>query len=101
MAADVTELLQSIGGGTGGGALLGGLLAKYFMGKTDKEIEQIKLELQNNKDADALRDTAIELLKKDAENHSKMHDELKIMFREFEQKMDNKLDQIFRRLNER
>jgi len=99
MAIDITELLQSVGGGSGGGAILGGLLAKYFVNKNEKEIEAIKRELQSNKDADSIRDTAIELLKKETEYHSKSHEELKSWFKTFEEKMDKKLDQIFERIN--
>jgi len=94
MAVDITELLQSIGGGSGGGAILGGLLAKYFVNKNEKEIEALKQMMQNNKDADSIRDTAIELLKQDAEYSSKSHEELKQMFIAFEKKMDKKLDMI-------
>jgi len=95
----MTELFQAIGGGGGSGALIGGLLAKYFVGKTDKEIEEIKKELQTNKEADSLRDTSIELLKLEMENNKNNTHKIEMQLTKMEEKFEKKLDAIFEKLN--
>jgi len=99
MAVDITELLQSIGGGSGGGAVLGGLLAKYFVNKNEKEIEALKDEFKKQIELNNIQETAIAILQKDNEFHAKSHAELKLWFKTFEEKMDKKLDQIFEKIN--
>lgn len=106
MAADLIDTLINTGGGAGGGAAVSALIAKYFSGKSEKEIEEIKKqvsilssEIASNKEADAIRDTAIELLKKDAENNNKSNEELKAFFIKLDEKLDKKFDQIMERLN--
>jgi predicted RNase H-like nuclease (RuvC/YqgF family) len=76
------------------------LAAKYLLNKSDKEIEDIKKELQNNKDADSIRDTAIQLLKLEVENSKQTSGKLEAQLSKMEEKFEKKLDAIFDRLNQ-
>ena len=100
MAADLVDTLINTGGGAGGGGLFGFLVAKYLGNKSDKEIEDIKKELQNNKDADSIRDTAIQLLKLEVENSKQTSGKLEAQLSKMEEKFEKKLDAIFDRLNQ-
>ena len=100
MAADLVDTLINTGGGAGGVGLFGFLAAKYLGNKSDKEIEDIKKELQNNKDADSIRDTAIQLLKLEVENSKQTSGKLEAQLSKMEEKFEKKLDAIFDRLNQ-
>lgn len=100
MAAELVDTLINTGGGVGGGGLLGFLVSKYLGSKSDKEIEDIKKELQNNKDADSIRDTAIQLLKLEVENSKQTSGKLEAQLSKMEEKFEKKLDAIFDRLNQ-
>ena len=99
MAADLVDTLINTGGGAGGGGLIAAIIAKYFGNKTEKEIEQIKKELAANKDADSLRDTAIELLKLEMASHKETSADIKMQLTKLDEKLEKKLDQIFEKLN--
>lgn len=100
MAADLVDTLINTGGGAGGGGLFGFLVAKYLGNKSDKEIDDIKKELQKNKEADSIRDTAIKLLELESANSKQTSSKLEAQLSKMEEKFEKKLDAIFGILNQ-
>lgn len=100
MAADLIDILTNTGIGGSGGGIVGFLAAKYLGNKSDQEIEQIRSEIALNKDSDAVRDTAIQLLKLEVENQKSHNNKLEMQLQKMEDKFEKKLDAIFERLNQ-
>jgi hypothetical protein len=87
MAAEILDPITSGGIGAGGGTLIGALIAKLFVNKTEKEIEAIKTQMAANEKSDAARDVDIAILKV---NHADIKDKLN--------SIDNRLEKIMDKL---
>jgi hypothetical protein len=82
------EILDPVSGGVGGlgGGLIATFIAKWFVNKSEREIAEIKKQLEENGKADAVRDIAIAVLQASSVEVTKKLD-----------KIESKIDELLKK----